>query len=425
MDEVGGRLLLLGGRANEIAALFAYASREAGLKPLILDVEGHLAPRVSGYFSTHRLADVLYDLYRMDEGKPMVHGELMASAYTAALDLTSEEEAIMDAAMQQLASQDNMASPPVVFDALSGVEGFRGFYVDKLKGRIGTLKSLDAADSSSLAQLLEYPEGALVDMSGSVTQRASELGAALLIAKLVATIASMPSTDRPSFVMINGAHRLFKALPRMQHGSRLLAAVLESRLTSVFASDQSQALNPLVPDACSTRILSADMWHLLDKERKRWSGPAFSNSSPSYKPLPPSPPPVLPNSFILALGYYGAVHPFVPRPFEAKASPRLAATDEALPGPTDAEAPPPSDRDIDPALTKRILQELKAYDSPSMQSLVSYLSAEFPKDAVQKAIDVLEKSGFVKLSPKEQKSGRTILSLEMTDKGAELLGRLA
>jgi DNA-binding MarR family transcriptional regulator len=60
-----------------------------------------------------------------------------------------------------------------------------------------------------------------------------------------------------------------------------------------------------------------------------------------------------------------------------------------------------------------------------MPSLVSYLSGEFPKDAVHKTIDGLEKGGFVKLSPKQQKSGRTILSLELTEKGIELLGRLA
>ena len=81
--------------------------------------------------------------------------------------------------------------------------------------------------------------------------------------------------------------------------------------------------------------------------------------------------------------------------------------------------------DADPALGKRVLQEVEAYDSPSMPSLVSYLSAEFPKDQVQRAIDSLEKGGFVKLSPKEQKSGRAMLTLELTERGTELLGRLA
>jgi hypothetical protein len=176
IDELGGRLLILGGRANEMASLLAYASSEAGCKPLILDMDGHISSKVSGYLSAFRLADILYDLYRMDESGPRAHGELLSSAYTAALDLTFEEEAILDAAMQNLAAQDNMASPPVVYDALSGTEGFRGFYVDKLKGRIGTLKSLDAADSSSLDQLLSRPEGAIVDLSGSGMPRAAELG---------------------------------------------------------------------------------------------------------------------------------------------------------------------------------------------------------------------------------------------------------
>jgi hypothetical protein len=424
IDELNGRLLLLGGRADEMAALLAYASHEEGFKPLILDVDGYVSSKVSGYFHNYRLADVLYDLYRMDESGPRAHGELISSAYTAALDLTFEEEAILDAAMQNLAAQEDMASPPAVYDALSGVEGFRGFYVDKLKGRIGTLKSLDAADSAPMREVLSHPEGTLVDLSASGMPRAAELGAALFIAKLLSTSGSTPPNERPAFVLVNGVHRIFRALPKTLHGNRLLTAMLESPLTSVFASDQAQAISLLIVDACPTKILSADAWNQLEKERRRYS----SSNFPAYrgdKPASPAPPPVLPNSFVLQHGFYGSSQPFVPRPFEPKASPRLAAVEEAPPGPTDAEAPPPTDGDVDPALTKRILQEVKAYDLPSIPSLVSYLSAEFPKEAVQKAIDGLEKGGFVKLSPKEQKSGRAILSLELTDKGAELLGRLA
>ncbi len=426
IDELGGRLLLLGARANEMAALFSCASREAGFKPLILDVDGHLSSQVSGYFSPFRLADILYDLYRMDEQGPRAHGELFSSAYTAALDLTFEEEAILDAAMQQLASQDNMASPPVVYDALSGVEGFRGFYVDKLKGRIGTLKSLDAADSVSMTRVLAHPEGAVVDLSGSGMPRAAELGAALFIAKLVVTIGATPPSERPTFVLMNGAHRIFRALPKALHGNRLLTALLESPLTSVFASDQSQALSPLIVEACPTKILSADAWNQLEREKRRWNTPNYG-ANRWDKPLPPAPPPVLPNSFVLQHGFYGSTHPFVARPFEAKASVRKEPADESTPAESAGGDQPPSGDEVEAgtALTKRILQEVKAYDSPSMPSLVGYLSAEFPKDAVQKAIDGLEKGGFVKLSPKQQKSGRAILSLTLTPKGIELLGRLA
>jgi len=424
MDELGGRLLLLGGRADEMAALLAYASREAGSKPLILDMDGYLSSKVSGYFAPHRLSDVLYDLYRMDEGEPRAHGELISSAYTTALDLTFEEEAILDAAMQQLAAQDTMASPPVVYDALSGVEGFRGFYIDKLKGRIGTLKSLDAADSVSVAQLLSHPEGAIVDLSRSGMPRAAELGASLFIAKLIAAFHATSSSERPSFILVNGVHRIFRALPKSLHGNRLFTAMLDSPLVGVFASDQSQALSPQVVEACPTRILSADAWNQIEREKRRCSNPGYGGANRWDRPTPPAPPPVLPNSFVLQHGFYGSSQPFVPRPFEAKASLRKEEVDvgeKAKP----AGKEPPGGIDADPALTKRILQEVKAYDSPSMMSLVSYLSAEFPKDAIQKAIDCLEKGGFVKLSPKGQKSGRTMLTLALTQEGSDLLGRLA
>jgi hypothetical protein len=427
IDELAGRLLILGGRANEMAAVLAYASREEGLRPLILDMDGYLTSQVSGYFSPFRLADVLYDLYKMDENAPRWHGELLSSAYTAALDLTFEEEAILDAAMQVLASQDNMASPPVVYDALSGVEGFRGFYVDKLKGRIGTLKSLDAADSASVASVLAHREGAIIDLSGSEMPRATELASALLIAKLIAVAGALPRKERPEFILLSSVHRIFRALPKSLHGNRLFTALLTSPLTSVLASNQSQALSPLIVQACPTKILSADAWNQIEKER-RFRRSTYNPSIRGDRHAQPVPPPVLPNSFVLEEGYYGFVQPFVARTFEPKAvSGTLKSGTGAAENPEhpdDAKPQPPTNAP-DSTLTKRVLQEVKAYESPSMPSLVSYLSGEFPKDAVHKTIDGLEKGGFVKLSPKQQKSGRTILSLELTEKGIELLGRLA
>jgi hypothetical protein len=258
--------------------------------------------------------------------------------------------------------------------------------------------------------------------------RATELCAALFIAKLIAIIGAIPRQERPAFILINGAHRIFRALPKTLHGNRLFTALLTSPLTSVLASNQGQALSPLIVQACPTRILSADAWNQIERERRHSRTP-YVPSSRGDKPAPPIPPPVLPNSFVLEDGYYGVAQPFVARTFEAKG---VVSTEEQRPEtagpPAQAdEAQPPADvaNIADPVLIKRILQEVKAYDSPSMPSLISYLSAEFPKEAVQKAIDGLEKSGFAKLSPKQQKSGRTILSLGLTEKGIELLGRLA
>ena len=154
-DELGGRVLLLGQKANEHAALVAYACREAGLRALIVDADGSLTEKVSGYFKHHDFTHILYDVCQLEEEEGAMHAQLMAAAYTAALDLSSEEESIVNAAMQVLADQDNMANPPVLFDKLNGLEGFRGFYVDKLKGRIGSLKGFDAAKDGSFVELLD------------------------------------------------------------------------------------------------------------------------------------------------------------------------------------------------------------------------------------------------------------------------------
>ncbi|MDA4117555.1 MAG: hypothetical protein OK455_04345 [Thaumarchaeota archaeon] len=438
-EELKGRLLLLGRHANEIAALFAYASHEAGLRPMILDIDGHLSSLVSGYFAHYELQDVLYDLYRLNDEDERRHGELIASAYTAALDLTTEEEAILNGAMQQLALQDNMASPPVVYDALSGVEGFRGFYVDKLKGRIGTLRSLDAADSISLRQILAHDDGVIIDLSGSGHPRAAELGAALFTAKLVSLLRSPTrSGKKPDFFLLTDAHHVFKELPRVQHGSRLLTSLLEAPTTSVLASDQVQALDSHVLTAFPTKILSADAWNQTEKDKRRFDKGGNLNISRGDRPGQPATAPVLPNSFVIHNGFYGTSQPFVARPFQVRVSSRWetgrskgqsSSEDGSHPGDEAGDRPASETGggggDSKDEITRRVLEQVRAYDSATIPSLIAYLSSEFPWEVVQKAVDDLEKSGDIELHPKQQRSGRTMLGASLTPQGEELLRRLS
>ena len=121
--EMKQRLLVSGRRADEVAALLAYAGREAGLKTLVLDLDGNISDRVSGYFESYDYSCFLYDAFLLEEDDAIRHSQLLAAAYTAALDLSSEEEAIMMAALHKLATGDVMASPAVLFDAIGTRRG--------------------------------------------------------------------------------------------------------------------------------------------------------------------------------------------------------------------------------------------------------------------------------------------------------------
>ena len=98
-----------------------------------------VSPRsLSGHFDTYDYRALLYDSFRLTEPEAW-HSQLAAAAYTAALDLSSEEEAIINSAMQVVASDGTLLSPVSLHDVMGKVEGFRGLYVDKLSGRIGSL----------------------------------------------------------------------------------------------------------------------------------------------------------------------------------------------------------------------------------------------------------------------------------------------
>ena len=128
---LGDRVLLLGRRAGDLSTLLAFAGSEGGAKLAILDIDSSISPEVHGYFRAFDYRSMLYEAFHL-EGEDGLHGQLVASAYAAALDLAPEEEAILGAALQKLSEQNDLATPSSLYDALGGVEGFRGFYVDKL-----------------------------------------------------------------------------------------------------------------------------------------------------------------------------------------------------------------------------------------------------------------------------------------------------
>ena len=190
--ELRQRLLISGRRADEMASLLAYASREAGLKTLVLDLDGSIAERVSGYFESYDYTCFLYDSFEFEEDGTTRHSQLLAAAYTAALGLSDEEEAIMTAALHKLAQSDNRANPTVLFEALGTVEGFRGFYVEKLQGRVGGLKLLESAENGALRSLMSLP-GSLISFKTAPYPQAIEIAAAAFVAKL---LAMLPSAKR-------------------------------------------------------------------------------------------------------------------------------------------------------------------------------------------------------------------------------------
>ncbi len=110
LGEAGSRVLFLGSRADELALLVAFSAKEAGARAVIFDINGSLSNGLSGYYDTFDYRSFLYDGFRLDPPEAW-HAQMVAAALSAALDLTSEEEAIINSALQQLAAQDSIARP--------------------------------------------------------------------------------------------------------------------------------------------------------------------------------------------------------------------------------------------------------------------------------------------------------------------------
>lgn len=258
--DAGCRVLILGSRAKDISALAALSAKEAGTKPIIFDLHGDVMRRLSGYFDAYDYHSFLYDAFRLEAPEPW-HSQLAAGAYANSLDLTSVEEAVVNSAFQLLAAEGGMASPASLYDSIGGVGGFKAAFVDGLKGRNGSLKLFDAVDDKASSLLLNG--NAVVDFHSSPYPQAAELAASLILAKLLAL--AHARGEPHSTLFLTESDRIFKSRPRPLRSCRLLSQLLDWGFIC-FSSDQRQALDPQVLDACPVQIYSSDAWHAVSKD---------------------------------------------------------------------------------------------------------------------------------------------------------------
>jgi len=383
--EIGGpgsKVLLLGSRANEIAALAAASIRDAGGRPIILDLGGTLARTLSGHFETFDYRSFLYDSFRLENPEAW-HAELVAAAYVASLDLSSEEEAIITSALHGASYEGGVASPVEIYKAIGGVEGFRGFYVDKLKGHIGLLKLLEAVDDQTFETLTKG--NVLVDFHGAPYPLAGELAASLFIAKILALANATGNVDSP--IILTSAHRVFRGLPRLTHGSRLLVHLLGWQSAVFLATDQVHALSALPIEVCPIRIYSSDAWH---------SSPGSVGRA-------------LSGTYVLHDRRTERREFFVPR---------------RIPVRTAEYVPTKSGRFASPTLTLAILELVERFPLATRESVVQYLTPEFLAADVNSELTNLERRECIILEPKDSGSGPRVFAFTVAETGRKLLEEL-
>ncbi len=378
----GSKVLLLGSQSVDLAALTALAAKEVGAAPVVFDLDGALSNTLSGHFDTFDYRTFLYDAFRLEEPGSL-HSQLAAAAYTVALDLSSEEEAIISSAMQVVASDGTLLSPVSLHDVMGKVEGFRGFYVDKLSGRIGALRLFDAVDDQAFERLMHG--NVIIDFHQAPYPQAAELSCALFLAKLLA--AAHASGPVGGFLVMTDVHRVFRGSPRPLHSNRLLTHLLGWAGSAALSSSQENQLCPPLLSSCPIRIYSSDAWH---SQRGRGSN-------------------ILPGTFLLHDQRSDRRQTFVPRRVNVKTADYVSSR----PG-----------RYANPELTKLVLEEIDRFPLSTPDSIVQYIAPEFLPADVSAALSSLEKQGCIIMEPKDAGSREKVFSYTLSDKGRKFLEEL-
>jgi hypothetical protein len=384
LDDMKGGIAMIGQGANRLAPLVAYACHQAGLKALLLDIDGGVGDSLSGYMDEYDVSYFLYDSLRIEEN-PIVHAQLVAGAYSTSLELSFEQEASLNAIAQIIANERGVASPASLADLIQAPGSAKGRAVDRLRVRLEALRSLNqVGEKDSVKHILE--KSAVLSFRNAGSPEASETAVALFLAKLLAIIDRGEDVQVPDVVILTQANRLFKERPVFRRNPRFLTSFVSAPMPKVFASDEAYGLDKEYMDTCSVRILSSAAWNETGR-----GGLVLT-----------------PNMFMFQNPSYGSSEVFVPRDFEG----RKGETK------TGASRVPTADED----LAKRILEEIDAYAGATRTSLVSFLASEFDKDLLERTFDRLQAEGYITVKPRER-SGRTIHELSLTEKGRTFLAR--
>ncbi len=385
LDDLRGGMAILGQGANVLAPLIAYACHQAGLKALLLDMDGGVADGLSGHIDQYDVSYFLYDSVRIEDN-PIVHAQLLAGAYSTSLELSFEQEASLNAIAQIIANERGIASPSSLADLIQSPDSVKGRAVDRLRVRLEALRSLNlVGEKDAVKQIIA--KSAVLNFSKAGSPEACETAVALFLAKLLAMMGG-EEFHGPDVVILTEANRLFKERPVFRRNPRFLTAFVSAALPKVLASDATYGLDKEYMDTCAVRILSSAAW----------------NDSGRGGLL------LTPNMFMFQNPSYGSSEVFVPRDFEwRKGEVRRGGIVE---------------RTAADEVAKRILEEIAGFQGATRTSLVSFLSSDFDKDLLEKTFDKLQADGLIAVTPQER-SGRTIHGLSLTEKGRTLLRRNA
>ncbi|MDG7020656.1 MAG: hypothetical protein JRN23_01845 [Nitrososphaerota archaeon] len=383
LDDLKNGIAMMGQGSNQLAGMAACACHEAGLKTLLVDLDGGASDGLSGYIDECDVSYFLYDSLRIEEN-PVVHAQMIAGAYSTALELSFEQEASLNSIAQIIANERGVASPASLADLIQSPDSAKGRAVDRLRVRLDALRSLNLVGEKHVVKRL-VQKSAILSFRNAGSPEAAETAVALFLAKLIA-VAGSGEVAGPDVVVLTEANRLFKERPVFRRNPRFLTAFVSSPLAKVLASDEAYGLDKEYMDTCSVRILSSAAWNGSGR-----GGLVLT-----------------PNMYMFQNPSYGSREVFVPREFERRKGTTLTVA--------------PVAPDEDAMLARRILEEVSAFGGATRASLLSFLASEFDRDILERAFDRLQSEGYVAVE-RQERSGRAIHTLSLTEKGRAVLGR--
>jgi len=371
--ERARRIALLGEGSAELAVQVAISAVSQGLTTVFLDPEGGATLSLSGYVKGYDGNSLLGDTQKIAQDVGERHAELVASAYSTALRLSSSEELVLSAAVRQISLEGGVASPTALSEVVGTVTGFRSQLKQDVEGKLALLSLLDrSVEDLSVKETVS--ESCVINFATLPSLELGECALLLFLARLLAL------GSPPELLVLSSCHRFLKR-EATNGSSRLKERLLTSAGSKLFATDLPRFADGQVLKSTSVRVLSGSVWNALSSGEHLVEG-----------------------TLLLQNLELGCKSVFIPHGFELRGGQLSKAVLTTRPS---------------EEVIRLVLSTLSEGAVVTRSSIISFLSPDYQEGSIGQAVDMLLAESAV-VHFKESKNS-DLTALAITEVGRQML----
>lgn len=360
--DLAESVLFCGKNASLAACWLALECSRKDRKMVVVDLSGIATNTISGYLRTVDVVSFIPDVLKIPEGR-IECASCVSSLLSNVLSLPKNQRLILRSAILQIARENGYVTPSSIFDTVDLVDGFKATEKEEVEGKVATFGQIEIfSGEASLDSIVE--RSCIVSFSSLNNPHLEDFLACMLTSRVAMILHEVPD----SVVFITGAERLL----------------------DFFSPARDIFFERYFLSGMHGKVL-ATSW----KNYQQHSWKAFVEISDSELPL---------GSLLFEIGGRTTSYPiYAIIPERKVTTPERLIVEKVHEG----------------NIVHEILKAVSSSSTATRESIVSWLSAEYPRELVVQELDRLVTERFLVLTRLDERG--KLLTLKLTELGKKEL----